>query len=105
MAIAKASFRSILRSPSAVVFTIAFPLIFILVFGFLSGGPVKVKLFIDKDSDTNNAVFQSLQKVNVVKLVDGSPEKMHQELQKGEIDAILKIEKIPTAYIQTILHT
>ena len=93
MAIAKASFRSILRSPSAVVFTIAFPSIFILVFGFLSGGPVKVKLFIDKDSDTNNAVFQSLQKVNVVKLVDGSPEKMHQELQKGEIDAILKIEK------------
>lgn len=93
MAIAKASFRSILRSPSAVVFTIAFPLIFILVFGFLSGGPVKVKLFIDKDSDTNNAIIQSVQKVNVLKIVDGPREKMLQELQKGEIDAILKIEK------------
>lgn len=36
--ITKASFRSILRSPSAVVFSIAFPLIFILVFGFISVG-------------------------------------------------------------------
>ena len=33
LAIAKASLRSIMRSPSAVVFTLAFPLIFILVFG------------------------------------------------------------------------
>jgi len=38
LAIAKASFRSILRSPSAVVFTLAFPLIFIIVFANIGGG-------------------------------------------------------------------
>jgi ABC-2 type transport system permease protein len=38
LAIAKASFRSILRSPSAVVFSLAFPLIFILVFANIGGG-------------------------------------------------------------------
>lgn len=38
LSITKASFRSILRSPSAVVFSIAFPLIFILVFGFIKVG-------------------------------------------------------------------
>ncbi len=38
LAITRASLRSILRSPSAVIFSIAFPLIFILVFGFLSSG-------------------------------------------------------------------
>lgn len=37
--ITKASFRSILRSPSAVVFSIAFPLVFILVFGFIKATP------------------------------------------------------------------
>jgi ABC-2 type transport system permease protein len=38
LSITRASFRSIIRSPSAVVFSIAFPLIFILVFGFMSNG-------------------------------------------------------------------
>jgi ABC-2 type transport system permease protein len=42
MAIAKASFRSITRSPSAVVFTLVFPLIFITVFGFIKGGNVSL---------------------------------------------------------------
>jgi ABC-2 type transport system permease protein len=42
LALAKASFRSIMRSPSAVVFTLAFPLIFILVFGFLGGGGTRI---------------------------------------------------------------
>lgn len=44
MAITRAAFRSITRSPSAVVFSIAFPMIFILVFGFISGGRMKMKL-------------------------------------------------------------
>ncbi len=34
-AITRASFRSITRSPSAIVFTLLFPLIFIIVFGFI----------------------------------------------------------------------
>lgn len=36
-ALVRASLQSILKSPSAIVFSIAFPLIFILVFGFLGG--------------------------------------------------------------------
>ena len=35
LAITKASLRSTFRSPSAVIFSIAFPLIFILVFGII----------------------------------------------------------------------
>jgi len=38
LAITKASFRALLRSPSAIVFSVLFPLIFILVFGFIGGG-------------------------------------------------------------------
>ena len=37
-AITRASLKAVFRSPSAVIFSIAFPLIFILVFGFVGGG-------------------------------------------------------------------
>jgi ABC-2 type transport system permease protein len=49
LAITKASLRAIFRSPSAVVFSIAFPLIFILVFGFIGGsGKISVSIAFDK---------------------------------------------------------
>ncbi len=35
MAITRASIKAMFRNPSAVVFSFAFPLIFILVFGFI----------------------------------------------------------------------
>ena len=56
LAIARASFRSILRSPSAVVFTLLFPLIFILVFGFINGGGLSLDVALDERSDTRNPV-------------------------------------------------
>ena len=37
LAITRGSLRATFRSPSAVIFSIAFPLIFILVFGFIGG--------------------------------------------------------------------
>ncbi|MBS1763885.1 MAG: ABC transporter permease [Bacteroidetes bacterium] len=104
MAISKASFRSITRSPSAVVFTLAFPLIFILVFGFLSGGKVSVKLYVDPSGDSNNAISQAIQKMDVIKKVEGSYDKMQQSLQKGEIDGILKIEKLNNSNTDFTAH-
>jgi ABC-2 type transport system permease protein len=52
LAIAKASFRAILRSPSAVVFTLAFPLIFIVVFANIGGGAPSVDVGVAKGCDT-----------------------------------------------------
>ena len=71
LALAKASFRSIMRSPSAVVFTLAFPLIFILVFGFLGGGGIKVDLAVAPGSDLQNPVIHALEKNNVIHLIRG----------------------------------
>jgi ABC-2 type transport system permease protein len=95
LAIAKASFRSITRSPSAVVFTLVFPLIFILVFGFLSGGSMRVSLYLNQTSDTLNPVFQQLQHVPVIRFKEGSVADMNIALQKGKIDGILEIIKNP----------
>ncbi|GAB2684573.1 ABC transporter permease [Mucilaginibacter koreensis] len=94
LAIAKASFRSITRSPSAVVFTLAFPLIFILVFGFIGGGSITVDVGLAKSSDTINPVYQALKGTSVVRLVrDINPTEAQSRLQKGTLDAVIDIKK------------
>jgi ABC-2 type transport system permease protein len=94
LAIAKASFRSILRSPSAVVFSLVFPLIFIVVFANIGGGGVSVDVGVAKTCDTLNPVYQALKTIKVVNLVkDQSTADMDKNLSKGSIDAILNIQK------------
>jgi len=94
LAIAKASFRSILRSPSAVVFTLAFPLIFIIVFANIGGGGVTVDVGVARGSDTISPVYKALKNVKVVNLVqDQSAEEMNTNLSKGSLDAIINIQK------------
>jgi ABC-2 type transport system permease protein len=94
LAIAQASFRSIVRSPSSVVFTLLFPLIFILVFGFIGGSAVSVDVGVVKGCDTQNPVYQALAKSSVIHLINDQPiDQMNSDLAKGHIDAILNITK------------
>lgn len=94
LAIARASFRSILRSPSAVVFTLLFPLIFILVFGFIKGGGVSLDLALDSKSDLNNPLFQGMANIPAFHINPGlSSAEQEKELLKGDIDAIINIQK------------
>ena len=94
LALAKASFRSIMRSPSAVIFTLAFPLIFILVFGFMGSNSVKVNLAILPGSDLNNPVIAALEQVSVVHLTkDKNAVEIQAELEKGHLDAAIAVEK------------
>jgi ABC-2 type transport system permease protein len=109
LALAKASFRSIMRSPSAVVFTLAFPLIFILIFGFLSSSGPKLSLGIAPDSDLQNPVLAALEQIQVVKLVrDKNKEELNNSLEKGNIDGVINIQKNPAdtpAYTANIQYT
>src|ERR1700712_4709636 len=94
LAITKASFTSILRSPSAVVFSIAFPLIFILVFGFIGGGSrISLKISFDKRSDTTNAIYQSLKNVSGISIVREDEQKVQEDLEKGRLDGVVNIQK------------
>lgn len=94
MAIAKASLTSILRSPSAVVFSLLFPLIFIVVFGFIGGGGVSVDVGVSKDCDKENPVYKALSQVKIIHLVsDKTEEEMKSDLEKGRIDAVIDIKK------------
>lgn len=98
LAIAKASFRSILRSPSAVVFSLVFPLIFIVVFANIGGSGVTVDVGVAKTCDTTNPVYQILKRNQLLNLIrNQSADEMNKNLSKGSIDAILDIRKNATS--------
>lgn len=94
LAITRASLRAIFRSPSAVIFGFAFPLIFILVFGFIGGGGISVRIALKNLSDTNNILVRNgLLKNPSIRLMKYSSEaEARKELAKGNIAAIIEID-------------
>ncbi len=93
-AITKASLHSIIRNPSAVVFNLVFPLIFIIVFGFISMGGFKIDVAIDNNIDTTNVIYQSISKKSSVNLIKNKPgDEIKSELEKGRLDAFINIQR------------
>lgn len=94
LAISRASFRAIFRSPSAVIFSFAFPLIFILVFGFIGGGSPTVRIGFTKTTDTTqrNAVYQQLSKYKTIRIVEKSEAELKNDLSKGRITALIDMQ-------------
>ncbi len=93
----KASLQAILRSPSAIVFTIAFPLIFILVFGFLGNEThFTIKVASAPGSDTTSPLYQVLRHVDALKWVATKDAAgIKKLLQQGDIVATIDIKKLP----------
>ena len=96
LAIAKGGFRSILRSPSAVVFSLGFPMVFILVFGFIGGGgggPL-FKLVLEKGSDTLNPIYAQLKQIPNFRFITGKTDaEVDNDMIKGRIVGRLRISK------------
>lgn len=92
-ALIKASLQSILKSPSAIVFSIAFPLIFILVFGFLGsgGGHGSLKVATAPGSDTANKLYAILRNIPELKWVQGDSNYINKQLNEGELAATISI--------------
>jgi ABC-2 type transport system permease protein len=105
LAIAKASLKSIFRSPSAVIFSFLFPIIFILVFGFLSSTTPVIKVAFTAQSSTQNELYKKLLEKSNLK-IKAQPEKISlQELEKGHITAILNIKEVaPKAFPKYVVE-
>lgn len=98
LAIAKASFRSIIRSPSAVVFSLAFPLIFITVFANIGSSGGGVDVAVAKTSDTTNVIYMAMKKASVINLITNkTTAEMNTSLSRGDIAAIIDIQKTANA--------
>ncbi len=92
----KASLLASVKSPSAIVFTIAFPLIFILVFGFLGGGSgFSIKVASAPGSDTTSPLYGVMHMVPVLKWVSKDSASINKMLKQGDIVATINIQKQP----------
>ena len=108
LAISKGSFRAIFRSPSAVIFGLGFPLVFILVFGFIGGGGTTVSIALKNPGDSSNYVIQALQASGVVKIKEEKDSiDMQKELVKGRIAAIVSLDssRSPAGFTQYKIKT
>jgi ABC-2 type transport system permease protein len=97
LAITRGSLRAIFRSPSAVIFSFVFPLIFILVFGFIGGGGITIRVAMANLADTNNILIKNglLKNPSIRLITDLSKEKARSEVGKGNIAAIIEIDSTP----------
>jgi ABC-2 type transport system permease protein len=106
-ALVKASLQSIFKSPSAIVFGVAFPLIFIMVFGFLGGGKDPVFSVANAlNSDTSAILSKSLHQVPQLKWKSYTNQsEIDAALQNGNITATIAIQQpIATQPAQIIIH-
>lgn len=95
-AITKASLRAIFRSPSAVVFGFAFPLIFILVFGFIgdNGARQTYKVAIDENADTTNELYKALENTDGLSIIRyHDKDSLTNDMEKGNLAGIINIQK------------
>ncbi|MBX3256898.1 MAG: ABC transporter permease [Chitinophagaceae bacterium] len=93
-AITKAGLISIFRSPSAVAFSFAFPLIFILVFGFLGGsGRVSLRAAFAPGTDTSVYLYKAISHIPGINIVDKPGTEINEDLVKGRLTAVISIQK------------
>jgi ABC-2 type transport system permease protein len=92
-ALSRYSLLAMFRSPTSIVFSLLFPIIFITVFGSINPGkPLVMKLAVTPGSDTSNFVFKAIKGISNIKVVTGlSATQLKEDLDKGRITALLNI--------------
>jgi ABC-2 type transport system permease protein len=108
LAITKGSFKAIMRNPSAVAFSFGFPMVFILVFGFIGGGPPSVSFALARQGDTANYVVKGLLHSPVARLSgDRDPVTIRKDLERGRIAAVITLDSSRSAmgFTQYTIHT
>ncbi|HVU55212.1 MAG TPA: ABC transporter permease [Puia sp.] len=95
LAITKASLKAIFRSPSSVAFSFGFPLVFILVFGFIKGGGPTVEVALAHQSDSASSILKGLLSSSMVELSPKTDSlSIRQDLEKGRIGAVLSVDSV-----------
>jgi ABC-2 type transport system permease protein len=96
-AITKASFLGIFANPSAIIFSILFPFIFILIFGaFGNGGAPSYRVALAPGCDTTNIYFQSLKNHPQVRIVNYTDTALrNKDLIRGRLTGVLSVKQIP----------
>ena len=104
MAVAKASLLATFRSPTSVVFSLLFPIIFIVVFGaIVDTTAINIHVGLDAKCDTSNLIYRALSKVEMLHFERyASSAEMREDIKKGRLVAIMSIR--PDSKIPFIPH-
>src|SRR5690242_13895842 len=87
-----ANTKSLLRDRAALFWTIAFPLIFVVIVGLIfSAGPTPASYgFVDLDgSPASGTVKQAFASIDGVTLVEGSQDQLLQKMRDGDVNAVI----------------
>jgi ABC-2 type transport system permease protein len=94
LAISKASFKAIFKSPQATFFSLFFPVVLIVIFGAIGrGGAASFDVAFDKQTDTSNNLYRAIVNSSFIDLAKGSDAEVMDRLKKGRIVALLDISK------------
>ncbi|MBL7732159.1 MAG: ABC transporter permease [Chitinophagaceae bacterium] len=94
-AITRASFKAIFANPSAIIFSILFPIIFVLIFGaFGNGGGPSYRVALEQPVDTADFFYKGLRQIPGVRVVTyADTTERRKDLVKGRLTAVLDIQK------------
>lgn len=94
-ALAKASLTATLRSPTSVVFSLLFPVIFIVVFGsMVNTTAVHLKIALAAGCDTDNVIYKAITTIKNITIDESLPSlDAADALQKRRLAAIIDIKK------------
>jgi ABC-2 type transport system permease protein len=93
-AITRASFKAI--QPISIVFSLLFPIIFILIFGaFGEGGAPTYRIAFEPGSDSTGFVYNTLKKHDQIR-ISSYPDtaKMNDDLRRGRLTAVVNVHRI-----------
>jgi ABC-2 type transport system permease protein len=90
----KYSLKAYFRNKGAVFWTLVFPIVLLLLLGFVMGGGdgTYTLYYVDADnSQTSHGFLQALNNTTVLKLMDGSGTDLQQQLKDGKIAMYIEI--------------
>ena len=95
LALAKSSLLAMLRSPTSVVFSLLFPIIFIVVFGsMVDNSIVQLKLATAPGCNTNNVLYKSISNISNISITTHIDSLTAIELiKKGRLTSMLDIRR------------
>jgi ABC-2 type transport system permease protein len=108
LAITRGSLKAIFRSPSSVAFSFGFPLVFILVFGFINSGGPTVSIALANPADSANYVIKGLLRNPLIRLaMEKDSAAIRKDLERGRIGAVLSLDSSKSAmgFTQYKIHT
>ncbi len=106
-AITRASFKAIFNQPTAIVFSLLFPIIFIMIFGaFGNNGGISYKIALEPGCDTTNAFYLALKNHPQVRIVEyPDTATMNKDLDKGRFTAVVCIKQTEGSHFSISTRT